>query len=569
MNSEPVLILGAGINGASLARELALNRVSCWIVERGDIACGATSKSSRLIHGGLRYLEYGEFRLVREALIERDRLLRLAPQFVKPLTFAVPIRCRSGGWTAAIMRLLGMSATHSTPRGLWLTRTGLQLYDWFSRRSPLPAHSVSSRHGDVEPQVADAYHWVCRYADAQMQFPERYTLALLRDAQEISAKQGLDFRVLTYHDVRRNGSTVQVVDLRWLNETTGSPEDVVAAVDREEAEPLPTSIEPPMIVNATGAWGDATLVQLGVPSRRLFGGTKGSHFLITSDALRDALGGQAVYAETLDGRFVFVLPFGKHVLIGTTDKPFPDDPHQVIATPEELEYLFELVRDIFPSVQLTPQDIVCHYSGVRPLPFAESLSPGAVSRDHHVELTEGDIPVLTLIGGKLTTSRQLGEQVANTVFEKLGRSRVASTRDRFVPGGREYPTDADDLAARQSQLARDLRCDLGTIECLDALCGSVFEDVVAGLSSFERSPITGTQVPRGFVRWVIRNEWVRCLPDLVERRLMLLLTGNISEETLRELAELMVVEQRLDATDLDREVDACRRRLSEQYGYRW
>ena len=569
MNSQPVLILGAGINGASLARELALNRISCWIVERGDIACGATSKSSRLIHGGLRYLEYGEFRLVREALVERDRLLRLAPQFVKPLTFAVPIRSRSGGWTAAIMRLMGMPATHSTPRGLWLTRTGLRVYDWFSRRSPLPAHSISRRRGDVEPRVAEVYQWICRYADAQMQFPERYTLALLHDAQEISAKQSLDFRVLTHHEVRRNGSTVQVVDLRWKNETTGSPEDVSAATDREGAEPLLTSIEPPMIVNATGAWGDATLEQLGVPSRRLFGGNKGSHFLITSDALRSALGEQAVYAETLDGRFVFVLPFGKHVLIGTTDEPFPDDPHQAIATPEELDYLFELVRGVFPSVQLTPQDVICHYSGVRPLPFVENLSPGSVSRDHHVELTDGDIPVLTLIGGKLTTSRQLGEQVADMVFEKLGRTRVASTRDHFVPGGQGYPADAADRAVRHARLARDLHCDLGTIECLDALCGIAFEEVVAGLSSFERLPITGTQVPRGFARWVIRNEWVRCLADLVERRLMLLLTGQLSGQTLRELAELMVVEQRLDATDLEREVDACRQRLSEQYGYRW
>jgi glycerol-3-phosphate dehydrogenase len=569
LNSQPVLILGAGINGASLARELALNDVSCWVVERGDIACGATSKSSRLIHGGLRYLEYGEFRLVREALVERDRLLRLAPQFVRPLTFAVPIRRRSGGWTAAIKRLVGMSATHRTPRGLWLTRTGLQIYDWFSRRSPLPSHSVSSRGPDVEPRVSETYRWVCRYADAQMQFPERYTLALLRDAQEISAKAGLDFRVLTHHQARRNGTTVQIFDRLREKDTTEPPEEVTAAIDRERTKPLPTSIEPPLIVNATGAWGDATLEQLGVPSRRLFGGTKGSHFLITAVALREAIGEQAVYAETSDGRFVFVLPFGKYVLIGTTDEPFPNDPHQAIATPAELDYLFEFVRSVFPSVELTAQDIVCHYSGVRPLPFAENLSPGAISRDHHVKLTEGDIPVLTLIGGKLTTSRQLGEQVADMVLETLGRTRAASTRDRIVPGGHAFLNDAAKLATRQTQLSHDLGCDPGTMECLESLCGNAFENALAGLSSFEREPIAGTLVPRGFARWVIRNEWVRSLADLVERRLMLVLTAQLSEETLSELAELMVVEQRLDARDVDREVDTCRRRLSDQYGYRW
>ena len=569
MNSQPVLILGAGINGASLARELILNDVSCWVVERSDIACGATSKSSRLIHGGLRYLEYGEFRLVREGLMERDRLLRLAPQFVKPMTFAIPIRRRGGGWTAAIKRFVGLSAKHVTPRGLWLTRTGLQIYDWFSRRSPLPSHTVARCGEDVEPRVSDEYRWVCRYADAQMQFPERYTLALLRDAQEISTKRNVDFRVLTHHQVRRHGSTIQVVDLRRKKEANGIAEDVVAEPDHDAAEPLPTSIDPPMIVNATGAWGDSTLDQLRVPSRQLFGGTKGSHFLIKSAALREALGEQAVYAETLDGRFVFVLPFGKHVLIGTTDEPFPQDPHQAIATPAEWDYLFKLVREVFPSVQLTAQDIICHYSGVRPLPFSENLSPGAVSRDHHVELTQGDIPVLTLIGGKLTTSRQLGEQVADMVFEKLGHTRVATTRERIVPGGQGFSHETADLAARHARLADELDCDESMIECLESLCGNAFEHALAGLDRYEREPIAGTQVPRGFARWVIRNEWVRCLADLVERRLMLVLTGQLADRTLRELAELMVVEKRLDAADLDREVEACRGRLNELYGYRW
>lgn len=568
MISQPVLILGAGINGASLARELALNQVSCWVVEQGDIACGATSKSSRLVHGGLRYLEYGEFRLVREALEERDRLLRLAPQYVRPLTFAIPIRQRGGGWIAAVTRLVGMSATHRTSRGLWLTRLGLRVYDWYARRSPLPSHSVSSRRDDAQPRVAEAYRWVCRYTDAQMQFPERYTLALLHDAREISAKQGLDFRVLTQHEVRRNGTTVHVVDLRQPDAPAGSTSDGTTAPERESSAPR-NCLEPSLIVNTTGAWGDVTLKRLGISSRRLFGGTKGSHFLISAHALREALGNQAVYAETSDGRFVFLLPFGKQVLVGTTDEPFPNDPRQAVATPEELNYLIELVRDVFPSVVLAPRDIVCHYSGVRPLPFAETLSPGAVSRDHHVERTDGDIPVLTLIGGKLTTSRQVGEQVADMVFQQLGHTRVASTRDRVIPGGDAIPADDGQLAARQAQLAREFSLPVDTIEYLDALCGTRFEDVVAGLSEPERRPIAGTMIPRGFVRWVIRNEWVRCLADLIERRLMLVLTAQLSAKTFRELAELLVDEQLIDRGDLDREVATCRERLTKQYGYRW
>jgi len=324
-----------------------------------------------------------------------------------------------------------------------------------------------------------------------------------------------------------------------------------------------------LIVNATGAWGDTTLNDLHVTTRRLFGGTKGSHFLIASVALRDALGDLAVYAETADGRFVFVLPFGHHVLVGTTDEPFSDDPQQAVARQDELDYLFELVHAVFPDVPLQRHQIVCHYSGVRPLPFAEDQAPGAVSRDHHIELTESDIPVLTLIGGKLTTSRQLGEQVANMVFEQIGCTRSASTRERVVPGGSKFPTDAEGLAERRAQLARELDCEASTIECLDALGGNLFVELFQGLGPDERTLVEGTQIPRGIVRWVIQNEWVRCLSDLVERRLMLVLTGQLTEHTLSELGQILVEENVIDAANLRDELTAYRTRLTEKYGCRW
>ena len=274
--SEPVLILGAGINGAAVARDLALNGVAVWIVDRDDIASGATSKSSRLIHGGLRYLEYGEFRLVREALGERERLLRYAADFVTPLRFYVPVRSRFGGWRAAIMRLVGGKPRGTSDRGLWLVRLGMWMYDHFTRASSLPRRSVHrATDADVPRVDTTAFHWLCAYSDAQMMWPERYTIALLRDAAELAAEQNVEFRVLTYRDVAMNGRQALITD----------------NLGNEEA----LHLQPSLIVNATGAWGDRTLKHLHMAEKRRFGGATRSPFVSTHPTLRGALRSRTLY----------------------------------------------------------------------------------------------------------------------------------------------------------------------------------------------------------------------------------------------------------------------------------
>ena len=184
-----MLILGAGINGAAIAREFLLNDVPVYLVDRADIASGATSYSSRLIHGGLRYLEHGEFSLVRESLAERTRLLHLAPDYVTPLRFYIPITARWSGWGQAASRFLGLPARSQrhVPRGLLLVGTGLRFYDLFARGTTLPGRSIH-RAGDGHlPAVHARYRWLCSYSDAQMGFPERFVVALLDDARRIAA----------------------------------------------------------------------------------------------------------------------------------------------------------------------------------------------------------------------------------------------------------------------------------------------------------------------------------------------------------------------------------------------
>ncbi|HEY2828328.1 MAG TPA: FAD-dependent oxidoreductase, partial [Pirellulales bacterium] len=337
---NPVLILGAGINGAALARELALNGLGVVVVDVRDLAAGATSYSSRLIHGGLRYLEYGDFALVRESLGERTRLLRLAPQFVHPLRLFIPVQNRFGGLMSAARRFLGLKDRphpgRVLHRGLWTVRFGLWLYDNYARDPTLPKHQ-SHRATDADVVHVDpaAYRWVCSFSDAQVVFPERFTLALLDDARQVAAAQGAEFRVLTYHEATLSGSTVSIRRL----------------ADGQVVDQL----QPSVIVNATGAWVDHTLQALGVPSKRLMGGTKGSHFITSNPRLQERLAGRAVYTEAGDGRPIFILsfqlPFTTATLVGTTDEPFQADPSTAVATEGELEYLVAAVNEVFPDLK--------------------------------------------------------------------------------------------------------------------------------------------------------------------------------------------------------------------------
>ncbi len=376
---KPVLVIGAGINGAAIARELLLNGIPVCLVDNADIAGGATAASTRLVHGGLRYLEYADFALVREALVERARLLQLAPHFVRPLQFFIPIQRRISGVFPAAARFLRSRLAAKLPprsRGMWLVRVGLHWYDTLAKHDRLPKHQVHSVGQPGTPAVnRTRYRWLCSYYDAQMAFPERFTIALLHDARQIAAEKGIEFRVLTYHQASLDGQEVSIVPVDVPN----APQQATVA-----SSP-PQMLQPSAIVNATGAWVDRTLHQMDVQSRRLMGGTKGSHFLTRNRALRNAIGQAAIYAEAADMRPVFLIPLGQFVLVGTTDIPIEGDPRNAITVPTELQYLLDAVHGVFPDIELKPEDIAFHYCGVRPLPFSTSKNPAAVTRRHILE----------------------------------------------------------------------------------------------------------------------------------------------------------------------------------------
>jgi len=573
---KTIAILGAGINGAALARELLLSGVSVVVIDTADIAAGATAWSTRLVHGGLRYLEYGEVELVRESLVERDRLVRLAPHLVRPLEFYLPVRTRLGGMAAAVARLLGWESLArawqgTRGRGSWTVGMGLWLYDQLPGGSGWPRHRMVRASAGGMPAVdADGFPFAGLYWDAQLLFPERFTVELFVDARLAAAETGAEFRIFTHHRCRLEDGTLVV--------------EPIACARGSDA----IRIEPAAVVNATGAWVDQTLAEAlpAVLAGRLIGGTKGSHLLLRSARLRTALGNRGIYAEAADGRPVFVLPFGERlVLVGTTDLPFSGDPDDARTDEAEIDYLLGAVAGILPNVAASREDVLQHYCGVRPLPFVsrDGGTPASITRRHMLVRHADTLPPCwSIVGGKLTTCRSLAETAAAEVLAQLGIQVGGSSRDRRMPGWFERQASVEAVARGQA-VAAGLPDDLATSVARQVvgLYGSRAVAVCTAIRAERRSPpglassgpspadqllIRDVDLPKSAVAWSVREEWATGLEDVVERRLMLVFDERLSRRSLEDIAAVLVEEGLLEQEKLTAEVEAVAERLRQRYG---
>lgn len=555
--AAPILILGAGIHGVAVARELLLNGMSVVLIDAGDLASGATSKSSRLIHGGLRYLEYGDVNLVKESLAERKRNLELAPCFVAPLRLYIPLEASWSGLIPSAVGFLGGQRTAlgraligpRGSRGYWPVRAGLSMYDWLAGDDVLPPSASVDLLDPAAPWVnTQRYRSLVAYSDAQMLYPERVVLALLADAEQIARASQLSFRLGTYAHLERAGTALVIASPLWADSLT---------------------VSPALIVNASGAAGDETLAALGIATPPLLGGTKGSHVLTWHPELKRALNGQAVYAEASDGRPVFTLPFDDGVLIGTTDVPYQGVPSEAVASEEEIAYLLDMVWQVF-GIALSRDDVVAHYCGVRPLPRSNADQPGAISRDHSLvwHHQEG-VPVLTLVGGKLTTWRAFGEQVTDHVLGKLGRQRIAQTRLRRLPGNAALTSETSSPADLWQSWVDAGWTDSAEAAALWKLLGTRAADVLRDVSGEPREPIADSPLTRRVVCWLIRHEHVARLEDLVERRLLSVFQQRLTPAHLHDLAQCLVACGKLEQTELTAAVTQTQQRLQQHYGRRF
>ena len=424
-----VLVVGAGINGAGTFRDLALQGVDVALIDRGDFCSGASAAPSRLIHGGLKYLETGEFRLVAESAHERNRLLANAPHYVKPLRTAVPIHSWFGGIVPSIKRFLGRPATLND-RGIVITELGMILYDIFGRHQrSMPRHHLTLRRATRSrlPALRPDVIATATYYDARVTLPERLNLELITDTLR-DCPEALACNYVALE--RREGH-------RLILKDTLSGERLTLEAD--------------LVINAGGAWIDGINQALGQPSRYM-GGTKGSHLVLDHPELARQLDDGMVYFGTDDGRICLAYPLFDRVLVGSTDLVCPD-PDSAQCTDEEERYMLEAMAELFPGLHFDSSQVCHRYSGVRPLPASDADQPGQVSRDHSIAedaLTDGP-RVLSLIGGKWTTFRGFSEQACDRALTLLGRERRCSTRDLPIGGGRDYPA-AKSLRERTAEL---------------------------------------------------------------------------------------------------------------------
>ncbi len=399
-----VIVIGAGINGAGIARDAAKRGLKVCVLDKGDIGAGTSSWSTRLIHGGLRYLEHLEFGLVRESLRERETLLRIAPHLVKPLPILIPI-------------YKGMRRSRRE------IRAGMVLYDLLSFDKTLPRHRKLSRDATLlkAPGIrSTALTSSVIYYDAQVQFAERLVLENILDAQRSGAE------VLTYAEV------VRIVS---KNDQTNGVEFIHHGQR--------SFVRGRLVINAAGPWVDRLLGIMG-DSKRLIGGTKGSHIIVAQFAGAPQV---ALYSEAqADGRPFFILPWNGQYLIGTTDIHFNDDPDQARCDSGELEYLLNETNYLIPQAKLSHDQILFTYSGVRPLPFTDSDQEGKITRRHFIEEHPRLGNVFSLVGGKLTTYRNLAEQSVDLTFHKLNKNlSVCRTADVPLPGATSLDATASDI----------------------------------------------------------------------------------------------------------------------------
>ncbi len=403
MTTYDLIVVGAGINGVGIALDASLRGLKVAIVEQDDICSGVSAWSGRLIHGGLRYLEHYDFGLVRESLVERERLFRNAPHLVVPVPLLMP------------------SFAHNR-RSRWLVELGMVLYDVLSFGKTPPTHRMLGRErvlGRFPGISRQGLKGAALFFDGQVALAERLCVELAVDAVANGADLFLHTRVTG--PVLEGG---HVVGVTALDTRTG-----------EE-----TQFRAPVVYNVAGPWIDRVFLPGTAPEQpRLNGGAKGSHLVV--ERFPGAPTDVVYYESRRDGRLVLVIPWMGRIMIGTTDVRFEDDPDLARCDIGEAEYLLDEVNALIPEAGLTMEDVLYTLSGVRPLPYEPGVPESSITRTHvlHDHAASGLPGLVTVVGGKLTTFRQLAQDAVDDVLRRLGRPATrCTTGTRPLPGAVEF-----------------------------------------------------------------------------------------------------------------------------------
>lgn len=470
-----LLVIGGGITGAGVAREAALRGLKTALVERGDFAFGTSSRSSKLVHGGLRYLEHGDLRLVSQACSERRKLQRMAPHLVRPRSFVIP-------------------AYRGESPGRWTVEAGMWLYDVMAifrntrRHRPLSARALARAEPGLRSEnlAGGALFFDCMTDDA------RLTLANVLDAAAMGAVvlNYAEVTDLSIDDVSIRGATV-------VDRLSGSTIEVAARA----------------VVNAAGPWSDQVARMADPGQARRVRLTKGAHILLPRETLGHVRA--LVLRAPQDRRIFFAIPWGPLSLVGTTDTDFEGDPDRVAVEGSDVRYLLDALSHYFPRAELTKDDVVSAYAGLRPLIRQEGVSPSDVSREH--ALFVGPRGFVTVVGGKLTTYRRMAREIVEAAAMSAGlRPIVMNSAKRKLPGGRANPAQPQ---AAGAVIAREFGVDGQEADALYWLHGADAIRVLEGATRVERRRLH-PQLPylRASFLWAFRCEMAATLEDALVRR---------------------------------------------------
>ncbi len=515
-----VIVVGGGITGAGTARDAALRGLSCLLLEKEDFGSGVSSRTTRLIHGGLRYLANFEVDLVAESLRERAILRRLAPWLIRPIPLVIPIY-------------------KGDPHGRAVISLGIHLYDLLSHERDIPHYSTSGRQETLsrEPRLnPEGLTGSALFYDHQILMPERLVLENILSAREAGAMV-LNHARVEKIDEADNGVTVTVRDT------------LKNGTSRYRARTL---------VNAGGPWIDRIRRAGNLDHGRIISPTKGVHLVLPR------LTDQALFIASRDGRMFFIIPFGQHSLIGTTDTRFHDDLDDVHADGSDVDYLLNESRRVLPGLDLSRERILYTYAGVRPLAFSGS-SESRISRKHRVIPEGRSGRIITIAGGKLTTYRAMAKDVVDRVCRMVGNRNICETDTQVFPGGlsldhTQYVAEAvPELAARH-------RVDPETVRHLIRFYGSRTEHVLA-LSGREQglaqqispaSPDIYAQVV-----YAVREEGARTLQDVVLRRMHLGMTGTRGGDRIAGVANVAARELGWTNEETAFRIDAFRQEIGK------
>lgn len=490
-----IIIIGGGITGAGVARDAALRGLTCLLLEKGDFASGVTSKSTRLIHGGLRYLANFEIDLVAESLRERAILRRQAPYLIHPMPILIPIY-------------------HGDPHGRAVIAVGIHLYDLLSHDKDIPHYFTSNREKTLgfEPRLnQEGLAGSALFYDHQILIPERLVLENVISARMAGAK------LLNYMKVEK------------IEETLGSL--VVSA--RGTLSGVKYAYRSKVLINAAGPWIDTVRQAGNINQRKIIYPTKGIHLVMPK------LSDQALFVTSRDERMFFIIPFDRYSLIGTTDTKYDGDLDEVHADEKDIDYLLIESKRVLPRLNITREAILYTYAGIRPLAFS-GTSESKISRKHRIIKEGRSGKIITIAGGKLTTYRTMAKDAVDASCDALGLSAECATDREPLAGS--LPLDHDlYLKEAVPELSSRYNVSHELVRHLISLYGSRTERVLELMKTntalretiSRESPDIYAQVT-----YSVREEEAKTLSDIVLRRMHIGMTASRGVNEAAKIAEI-------------------------------